>query len=72
VFKLARFSIMNKADLIGPMEIDADKLKADAIALNPELKVFFTSVKTGEGLSSIFQEIATAIGISSLFGTQPQ
>ncbi len=72
VFKIARFSIMNKADLIGPMEIDADKLKADAIALNPELKVFFTSVKTGEGLGSIFQEIATNIGISSLFGTTPQ
>ncbi|MFW9915315.1 MAG: hydrogenase nickel incorporation protein HypB [Candidatus Thorarchaeota archaeon] len=72
MFKLARFSIMNKADLIGLMEIDADKLKADAIALNPGLKVFFTSAKTGEGLGSIFQEIATAIGISSLFGTQPQ
>lgn len=67
VFKLARFSIMNKADLIGPMEIDPQKLKADALALNPALKVFFTSVKTGEGLDSAFQEIATQIGAAGLF-----
>ncbi|MFX0116373.1 MAG: hydrogenase nickel incorporation protein HypB [Candidatus Hodarchaeota archaeon] len=69
VFKLARFSIMNKADLIGPMEIDPQELKKDALALNPALKVFFTSVKTGEGLDLAFQELAANIGETRLFQT---
>ncbi|MFX0115656.1 MAG: hydrogenase nickel incorporation protein HypB [Candidatus Hodarchaeota archaeon] len=69
MFKLARFSIMNKADLIEAMEIDPHKLKADALSLNPELKVFFTSVKTGEGLDQAFQELATNIRLTTLFGT---
>ena len=67
MFKLARLSIMNKADLIGPMEIDPQELRRDALALNPKLKVFFTSTKTGEGLDSAFQEIAGSIGELRLF-----
>ena len=69
MFKLARFSIMNKADLSKIMEIDQDKLQADALALNPELRVFFTSVKTGEGLKTAFREIAASIGTPELFKT---
>ncbi len=67
MFKLARVSIMNKADLIEVMDIDSEKLKEDAITLNPSLKVFFTSVKTGTGLETAFKEIGSSTGNENLF-----
>ena len=50
MFKEASVLLLNKIDLLPYMDIDIDKIKNDALSLNPGLKIFKVSCKTGEGL----------------------
>jgi hydrogenase nickel incorporation protein HypB len=47
--------IITKSDLVPHFDFDIEKIKKDAIALNPSLKVLVTSAKTGEGLDEWFE-----------------
>jgi len=42
--------IISKSDLVPYFDFNIDKIKKDASALNPSLKIIVTSTKTGEGM----------------------
>jgi hydrogenase nickel incorporation protein HypB len=42
--------IISKSDLVQHFDFDIHKIKKDALALNPSLKIIVTSAKTGEGM----------------------
>jgi len=52
--KTSHLLIITKSDLVPHFDFDMEKIKKDALALNPSLKVLITSAKTGEGLDEWF------------------
>lgn len=50
MFQESAALVLNKIDLLPYVNVDMQKLKNDAISLNPELKIFEVSCRTGEGL----------------------
>jgi len=47
--KTSQVLIISKSDLVPHFDFDMEKIKKDALSLNPSLKVFVLSAKTGEG-----------------------
>jgi len=47
--------IISKSDLVQYFDFDIEKIKKDALALNPNLKILVTSATTGEGLKEWFE-----------------
>ncbi|MEN8153140.1 MAG: hydrogenase nickel incorporation protein HypB [Acidobacteriota bacterium] len=54
LFLKAGAVIINKIDLLGMMDYDINRVEEDCKAHNPKVKIFRTSVKTGEGLQEWF------------------
>ncbi len=52
VFRMARYAVLNKVDLLPYVPFDVDKAVANAREVNPELRFFFTSALTGEGMGT--------------------
>ncbi|MEJ2217339.1 MAG: hydrogenase nickel incorporation protein HypB [Gemmatimonadota bacterium] len=50
MFRMAKYAVLNKVDLLPYVPFDVDKAVACAHEVNPELEFFFTSALTGEGL----------------------
>lgn len=50
MFRMARYAVLNKIDLLPHLSFDADLAVANARAVNPDLEFFFTSARTGQGL----------------------
>lgn len=48
--KTSHILIISKSDLAQYFDFDMEKIKKDALSLNPSLKIIVTSAKTGEGL----------------------
>ena len=48
--KTSRVLIVTKTDLLPYFDFEIEKIRKDALALNPSLKVLVTSAKTGEGM----------------------
>ena len=42
--------IITKSDLVPYFDFDIEKVKKDALSINPHLNIFVLSAKTGEGL----------------------
>lgn len=55
LFLRASAVIINKIDLLPHMEYDIERVKLDCKAHNPDVRIFETSVKTGQGLDQWFQ-----------------
>jgi hydrogenase nickel incorporation protein HypB len=53
--KTSHVFIVTKADLLPHFDFNVEKIRKDALALNPSLKVLVTSAKTGEGLEDWFR-----------------
>jgi hydrogenase nickel incorporation protein HypB len=51
MFRQSRYAVLNKIDLLPHLRFDLDRAVANAREVNPELRFFFTSALTGEGLS---------------------
>ncbi len=51
MFQESSALLLNKIDLAPHLEVDIDKIKKDSLSLNPKLKIFEVSCKTGEGIS---------------------
>ncbi len=51
MFQQSSALVVNKMDLLPYVDADPEKIKKDALSLNPQLKVFEVSCKTGEGIS---------------------
>jgi hydrogenase nickel incorporation protein HypB len=52
MFQESSALLLNKIDLAPYLDVDINKIKKDALSLNPNLKIFEVSCKTGEGLSA--------------------
>jgi hydrogenase nickel incorporation protein HypB len=54
MFRMARYAVLNKIDLLPHLDFDLDRAIAFAREVNPELRFFLTSARTGEGLEEWF------------------
>lgn len=54
-FAKADVLLINKIDLLDHVEFDMDKVIADAGKLNPDLKIFQVSAKTGSGMKNWYE-----------------
>lgn len=50
MFRESSALVLNKTDLLPYTNVDIEKIKNDALSLNPSLKIFEVSCKTGDGL----------------------
>jgi hydrogenase nickel incorporation protein HypB len=50
MFQQSRYTVLNKIDLLPHLRFDLDQAVANARQVNPELRFFFTSAITGEGM----------------------
>ena len=50
MFRNAAVLIVNKVDLLPYVDCDIGRLRSNASQINPELTVFETSCRTGEGI----------------------
>ena len=55
MFRMARYAVLNKIDLLPHLDFDLDQAVAFARQVNPELRFFFTSARTGEGLAEWYR-----------------
>ena len=55
MFHEADIVVINKIDLAEVMEVDIDQLEQDAIKINPNLKIFRTSVRNDIGIDEIIR-----------------
>jgi hydrogenase nickel incorporation protein HypB len=54
MFRKASVVLINKIDLLAYTNFNMAKIKKDALSINPHLKIFEISCKTGEGLDNWF------------------
>ncbi len=52
MFRVSRYAVLNKIDLLPYLPFDQDKAVACARGVNPDLEFFFTSALTGAGLDT--------------------
>lgn len=57
IFADADVAVINKIDLAGPMNVDANKLGSDVRAINAKTSVVFTNCRTGEGVSEVASKL---------------
>ena len=50
MFQESSALILNKIDLAPYLDVDLDKIRKDSLSLNPKLKIFEVSCKTGQGI----------------------
>lgn len=50
MFQQSRYAVLNKIDLLPHLQFNVDEAVANARRVNPELRFFFTSALTGEGM----------------------
>jgi hydrogenase nickel incorporation protein HypB len=50
MFQQSRYAVLNKIDLLPYLRFDLDRAVANALEVNPDLHLFYTSAITGEGL----------------------
>jgi hydrogenase nickel incorporation protein HypB len=50
MFQQSRYAVLNKIDLLPHLRFSVDEAVANARRVNPELRFFFTSALTGEGM----------------------
>jgi hydrogenase nickel incorporation protein HypB len=52
MFSASQIVVVNKLDLLPYVDYDLAKAKRQALAINPQLRIFETSCRTGEGLDA--------------------
>lgn len=57
MFRVCDVALLNKVDLLPHLDIDIDKAAANILQVHPDMPVFRTSSKTGEGLEPWLQWI---------------
>lgn len=57
LFKSSDIAVINKIDLIDVIDINIEEMINDAKEINPNLKIFTTSTKTGENISKLINQI---------------
>lgn len=57
LFKFSDIAVINKIDLKDVIDIDIDEMVKDALEINPDLKIFTTSTKTGENIEALMKAL---------------
>lgn len=52
MFAVAQVMVVNKLDLLPYVDYDVEKVRRQALAINPELRIFEVSCRTGAGLDA--------------------
>ncbi len=52
MFAISQIMVINKLDLLPYVDYDLEKVKRQALAINPRLRIFELSCRTGEGLDA--------------------
>lgn len=55
MFRMARYAVLNKIDLLPHLDFDVDLAIANARQVNPDLQFFLTSARTGQGLAEWYE-----------------
>lgn len=55
IFQEAELVVINKIDLAQAMGVDVKQLEADAVRVNPKIKVIRTNCRTGEGVDKVIE-----------------
>jgi hydrogenase nickel incorporation protein HypB len=61
MFRMARYAVLNKIDLLPHLDFDLDRAIAFAKQVNPELRFFLTSARTGQGLEEWFDFLRSQV-----------
>jgi len=61
MFQESSVLIINKIDLKDLLDVNVDKIKIDALSLNPNIKIFEVSCKTGYGIDEWTNWLLTSI-----------
>ncbi|MFZ5906196.1 MAG: hydrogenase nickel incorporation protein HypB [Nitrospirota bacterium] len=61
MFQESSALLLNKIDLLPYIDVDMDKIRKDSLSLNPKLKIFEVSCKTGQGISEWAQWLQSFI-----------
>lgn len=61
-FAKANVVLINKIDLLGHVDFDVAKVQRDARGLNPNVKIFAVSARTGEGLTDWYDYLVSLRG----------
>ncbi|HKK27867.1 MAG TPA: hydrogenase nickel incorporation protein HypB [Gemmatimonadota bacterium] len=76
MFRLARYAVLNKVDLLPHLDFDLERAMAFARQVNPDLRFFLTSARTGEGMEEwcafLEDEVATAREAAATAGGGPE
>lgn len=64
MFHNADIMLLNKVDLLPHLDFDAEKCKAFARSVNPLIKIFDVSSRTGEGMDRWYEWLAAGAGSS--------
>jgi len=59
MFQQAQVCIINKTDLLPYVDFNMEKVRENALSVNPKLKFFELSAKTGEGMDQWVKWILT-------------
>jgi hydrogenase nickel incorporation protein HypB len=57
MFRDCSIAVLNKIDLATAVGASLERMKADMKRYNPEIKIFLTNMKTGEGVDALLDEI---------------
>ena len=60
MFAIAQVMVVNKLDLLPYVDYDVQKVRRHALAINPNLRIFELSCRTGEGLEAWCDWLETA------------
>jgi len=61
MFQESTALVLNKIDLLPYTDTDIEKIRRDSLSLNPNLKIFEVSCKTGEGIAEWAQWVQTLV-----------
>ena len=61
MFRMASYAVLNKIDLLPHLDFDPERAIANALEINPALRFFRTSARTGEGLPEWFDFLAAQV-----------
>jgi hydrogenase nickel incorporation protein HypB len=59
MFAISQVMVVNKLDLLPYVDYDLQKVKRQALAINPNLRIFEVSCRTGEGLAAWYDWLVT-------------
>ena len=61
MFRESRVLLINKIDLLPHLDVNLDRIKDEALKINPHLVIFEVSCKTGEGLDRWYAWLRDAV-----------